>query len=85
MTLASGHGLQGAVGQLPQVRDAQRRLDNRLIPLTPLAQQALVRLPAKADQLGDGQPVRGAGILRQQGQLPGDILRRQIGDVPAIQ
>ena len=75
LPLPAGELVEGPVAQVPGVGHPQRRLDDLLVVGRPLAEPALVRVPAATDQVADEQAVGRDRALREQRQPTGDLAR----------
>ena len=76
LPLAAGELVEGPVAQVAGVGHLQRGLDDLLVVGRPLAEPALVRVPAAADQVADQQAVGRDRALGEQREPTGDLAGR---------
>ncbi|RPK68499.1 hypothetical protein EES43_01455 [Streptomyces sp. ADI96-02] len=90
LALPSGQFVDGAVGERFGVRRLQRGRHGGVVVGVPAGEDALVRVASPADQVRDGDALRGDRRLRQQAECAGEFLggeavhRLAVQDDPAL-
>ncbi len=73
------------IAELAHPGDGEGVSDRCGVGRRPLAEPALVGMTAAADEIGDGEAVGGARLLRQDAETGGDGAGREPGDVLSVE
>ena len=85
LPLPAGQLLHPPAGQVRGLGDVQGSRYGLVVAASPLPEQPGVRVPTQPDQLGDGDPLRRDGRLREQAQGARHLLGRHPVDVPTVE
>lgn len=85
LALAAGKGVDGARGEVAQMRDGKGPVDDALIVVGQAPEALLVRIAAQRHQLAHSEPRRRLGRLGQQRHPAGHLGRGHLGDGASVQ
>src|SRR5699024_5666558 len=85
LALPAGELVDWPLGELRGAGQVQRRRDGVVVDRAPSGQQALMRVAAPPDEIGDSDSLRGQGRLREQAQEAGELFGRHPMDLLPVQ